>query len=74
MTTEPPDEIDRFDAEVLADLLKVPVEAIPEDMDDLTAQLWQVIYGDEQMPESVEVRWSFIVEAYFGLGFGMGLL
>jgi hypothetical protein len=69
------EEIDRFDAEVIADLLDLPVEVIPEDSESLTRQLWDVVIGDAvQMPEDVNVRWELLLHAYFGLGYGLGLL
>jgi hypothetical protein len=61
-------DIDRFDAEALADLLNVPVEVIPEDSDSLTRQLWDVLLGEVPMPEDIDIRWQFILQTYLGIG------
>lgn len=61
--------IDRIDAEEMAQLLGLPVTAIPGDMDNLTSGLWHALgLGDGPIPESVETRWELILEAWFGGG------
>lgn len=65
------EEIDRIDAQYVADLLGIEVSAIPEDHESLTSQLWDVAgLGDEQMPESYELRYSMIGAALVGGTFG----
>ncbi len=61
-------EVDRVTAEQVSLALGVPVSAIPEDFDALTAGLWVSTLGDdEQMPESVATRWDMICQIMRGL-------
>jgi hypothetical protein len=60
-------EVDRIEAEEIADRLGITVAAIPEDHDALTAQLWDVLgLNSELLPETIEIRWVFIALAISG--------
>lgn len=57
-------QVDRLDAEVLADILGgISVSAIPEDHDTLTTALWNIIGCNDQPPESIETRWELLIPA-----------
>lgn len=59
-------DVDRIEAQNVADLLGIEVTATPEDHETLTAALWTVVGLGQLLPESVETRWEFIAEAVVG--------
>ena len=60
-------QVDRTDAQEIADMLGVTVAAIPEDFDTMTAELWHVTFGEDEMPESANDRWQIIMATWAGI-------
>ena len=62
------EEVDRVTADQVALLLDIPVSAVPDDFDALTAGLWISTCGElEPMPESAATRWEMISRILTGL-------
>lgn len=59
--------VDRCDAQEISDMVGVSVEAVPEDFDTMTADVWQVFLGDVDMPESPDERWQLLQKVLAGL-------
>lgn len=62
MTTQ----VDRVEAQEIADMLGIVVSAIPEDHEALTSQLWEMVGLGPPMPEAIETRWELITAAVIG--------